>query len=276
VNSLFLNVEALFSGNDAVIGNLEGTLTTNQSISEKDQSILRFTFNPAFAGLLKELHFTAVSLANNHSLDFGEDGYEQTKQNLHNAGILSFGSATNSDVHRAEIRAQKETICLIGYHDLFTSDPLPALEEIKNSRESCSHIVLFAHWGVEYEPLASERQKMLAHQFIDAGADLVIGAHPHVVEPLEIYKNKAIFYSLGNFMFDQNFSFETEHGLTVRVEWGGEETHFVLVPVSIQHEEVRIAEYSDRQVVLSALVDEYVPRDVAVSILEKQSFILSK
>lgn len=273
-DSLFAKAERLFLGTTAVIGNLEGTITDKPSVSEKDRSILRFTFNPMFAKLLGRSGFTALSLANNHAFDFGKDGYEQTKNNLHDAGIVSFGSPQNNDNISTRISAQGENICLVGYHDLFTPDPTLALEEIKNIKESCPRIVLFAHWGIEYSQTPSNRQKMLAHKFIDAGADLVIGAHPHIVEPIEIYKNKAIFYSLGNFIFDQNFSFATEHGLAVHVEWDDEKMRFTLVPISIDRAEVKIAEPSDRQKVLSSLVDNYLHLDIASSIMNTQEFTL--
>ncbi len=273
-NSLFAKVERLFLGTNAVIGNLEGTITNKPSVSEKDTSILRFTFDPMFAGLLGKLNFTALSLANNHAFDFGKDGYEQTKNNLHSAGIIAFGSPQNNDNVSGRLFVQGKTICLVGYHDLFTPDPTPTLEEIRNIRASCSRVVLFAHWGIEYLPTPSERQKMLAHKFIDAGADLVIGAHPHVVQPIEIYKNKAIFYSLGNFIFDQDFSFATEHGLTVHAEWSDEKIRFTLVPVSIKRGEVKIAEPLDRDRVISALVDKYLSSIITSDIIKKQEFTL--
>ncbi len=274
VDSLFAKVERLFLGTNAVIGNLEGTITDKPSVSEKDVSLLQFTFNPMFVELLGRSDFTALSLANNHTFDFGKDGYEQTKNNLHDAGIIPFGSPQNNDNISTRISAQGKTICLVGYHDLFTPDPAPALEEIKNIKNSCAYIVLFAHWGVEYSQTASERQKILSHEFVDAGADLVIGAHPHVVEPVEIYNNKAIFYSLGNFIFDQNFSFATEHGLAINVEWDDTKTRFTLVPVSIDRAEVKIAEPSDRQKVLSSLVDNYLPVDIVSTIMKTQEFTL--
>ncbi|MDO8561585.1 MAG: AmmeMemoRadiSam system protein B [bacterium] len=274
VNSLFAKVERLFLGTNAVIGNLEGTITDNPSVSEKDPSLLRFTFNPMFAGLLGQSRFTVLSLANNHALDFGDYGYEQTIKNLDGASIIPFGSPQNSVNISTRISIREKTVCLVGYHDLFTPDPAPALLEIKSIRESCSYVVLFAHWGIEYSDAPSDRQITLAHKFIDAGADLIIGAHPHVVEPIEIYKNKAIFYSLGNFIFDQNFSFATEHGLTVHVERGSAKTRFTLVPISIDRAEVKIAEPSDRQKILSLLVDKNLSSDIASDIINAQEFTL--
>jgi poly-gamma-glutamate synthesis protein (capsule biosynthesis protein) len=274
IDSLFTNIDRLFLGTHAVIGNLEGTITNEQSLSIENNSILRFTFNPIFAGLLKKNAFTTVSLANNHALDFGKSGYVQTEENLQAAGIVPFGSPFNNENISTKITADGKTICFIGYHDLFTSDPTSAFQEIKNIRPACSYITLFAHWGVEYVSTATDRQRMLAHQFIDAGADLVIGSHPHVVETVEVYKNKAIFYSLGNFMFDQSFSFGTEHGLAVNVEWNGAQTQFTLVPTTLRHAEVSVADITDQAKILSALVDKNTPQDITSAIMKTKSFTL--
>ena len=274
-DSLFKHVERLFLGTHAVIGNLEGTFTDNASIAAQDRTILRFTFDKVFAKVLAKLKFTVVSLANNHTLDFGRDGYIQTMTTLKEAGISFFGSPLN-DVNLSEkVTIHGDEFCFVGYHDLFTHDETSIQEEILRLDPECEYIVVFAHWGEEYMPVENERQRTLAHTFIDAGADLIIGAHPHVVQPLEIYKNKAIFYSLGNFMFDQNFSYATTRGLTVHVEWGEESTRFTLVPVFIDHEEVKIAEPTDRTKVLESVVSDALDPNIRSAIFEKQEFILN-
>lgn len=273
-DSLFAKVEQLFQGNDAIIGNLEGTITDNPSISIKDKTILRFTFNPIFLKLLDRLHLSAFSLANNHSLDFGKDGYEQTTRNLQNVGIIPFGSPNNDKNLSTKINLYGKIICLVGYHDLFTFNQKPALEEIKSIREVCSYVILFTHWGDEYKVAPSERQKKLAREFIDAGADLIIGAHPHVIETLEIYKNKAIFYSLGNFIFDQDFSFATKRGLAVHVELSDYLTRFTLVPISIEQGEISIANLEEWPIILSALINDNLPQDIASSVMYNQEFVL--
>lgn len=254
VESLFSKVRGLFAEVDAVVGNLEGPITNEQSIARKDNSILRFTFDPQFAGVLKDIGFSAVSLANNHALDFGGDGYAQTLSYLQDAGLYSFGSYRNDQNISTSIKVKDKNLCLVGYHDLFTYNPVPVTDEITRIRWDCDFVVLFAHWGEEYQSVQTERQTELAHSFIDAGADLVIGAHPHVVQPVEIYKNKAIFYSLGNFMFDQDFSFETRHGLAVRVGFDENKTVFTLIPVSINKAEVQIADGVDADRVINDAV----------------------
>ena len=241
-SSIFVNVRSLFEGNDLTVGNLEGTITSQDSVSKNNSGILRFTFNPQLASyVLKSLGFTAVSLANNHTLDFGQSGYEETKENLIKNVILSFGSPSNGRDLSVQVNIKGKQFCLVGYEEFINSDPQPIIDEINSLESSCYQIIVLPHWGIEYDKNPSDKQKALAHEFIDAGADIIIGSHPHVVQPLEIYKNKAIFYSLGNFIFDQDFSFETTHGLAVQIDFSDAETHFALIPLSISHSEVSFA-----------------------------------
>ena len=91
-------------------------------------------------------------------------------------------------------------------------------------------MLVFPHWGIEYEPIHSSAQEKLAHAWIDAGADLVIGGHPHVTQDAEIYKNKPIFYSLGNLLFDQDFSDPTQRGLIIAGKITDDNIELVLLP----------------------------------------------
>jgi poly-gamma-glutamate synthesis protein (capsule biosynthesis protein) len=248
--ALFAGVASLFENHDAIIGNLEGAITDNPSVSQQDNSILRFTFDPKYADLLGSLGFSALSLANNHALDFGEFGYEDTIAYLQSAGVAAFGSPYN-DAHLAiSMTIKDRQICFIGYHELFTSDTTAVLAKIREIRPMCDKIILLAHWGVEYQHQPTQEQRDFAHAFIDAGADVIIGSHPHVVEPLEIYKNHAIFYSLGNFLFDQGFQPEVKRGLAVAIEFSDTATKFTLTPVTT-YKEVSIADATTSQAVLA-------------------------
>jgi poly-gamma-glutamate synthesis protein (capsule biosynthesis protein) len=234
--------------------------------------ILQFTFDPRFAGFLKNIGITAVSLSNNHTFDFGLSGYESTKNFLTQAGILSFGSPHNEDNLFTKIELHGKTLCLVGYEGFIASNPAPIAEEIARIRPSCDIVAATMHAGEEYFLGYTNQQQEVAHSFIDAGADVVIGTHPHIVEPLEIYKGKAIFYSLGNFIFDQNFSYETTHGLAVHMEWNGSETRYTLVPITIQHEEVSFSDTADSTKTLSALIDSNLQKNIADAITETRSF----
>lgn len=247
IDSILGKVSHLFENKDMVVGNLEGTITDFASVSIPNNQILKFTFNPNIAGLLKENNFTHLSLANNHSLDFEQEGLRQTKNYLTQNNLKYFGSAVNSTELSTIQKVGDKNICLVGYHDLYTRNPESVLKEIKNIRSECFYLVVIPHWGDEYETVQNERQTLLAYQFIDAGADLIIGAHPHVVQPVEIYKNKAIFYSLGNFVFDQDFSYNTRRGLAVSLELSEKEQKFTLIPVNIERAEVSVSESKDKQ-----------------------------
>jgi poly-gamma-glutamate synthesis protein (capsule biosynthesis protein) len=92
------------------------------------------------------------------------------------------------------------------------------IEEIQKAKQYSDIIIVFCHWGTEYSLIADDGLKNLAHSFIDGGADLVIGSHPHVIEPMEEYNGKRIYYSLGNFIFDQHFNNNVRNGLGVEVK----------------------------------------------------------
>ncbi len=225
----------LFAAADLRVVNLEGTITTNPSIAQRNNKILRFTFEPALAKqVLALLNVSAASLANNHALDFGEFGYDDTRSYLEQWGVRSFGQPFNESHLSTVLEAKGKKICLVGYMELFDADTASVVQEIVRIKPACWRTVVVAHWGVEYSTTTSAAQRQEADAFIDAGADLVIGAHPHVVEPVEVYRGKAVFYSLGNFMFDQNFSVATTQGLAVRADFYEDKTTFTQVPLLIK------------------------------------------
>ena len=244
-DSVFDQAKNFLSDADAVIANLEGTVSKNDWISVKNNKILRFTFKPEYVNRLKDFNIDIVSLANNHSLDFGLLGYKQTKNFLASSSIEFFGSARNNDNILLQKKIKNKIICFIGYHDLFVQNPEIINTEISAVRNSCYKIIVFTHWGNEYWNEASNRQKELGRQFIDSGADIVIGSHPHVVEPFEMYKNGAIFYSLGNFIFDQNLSYYTEHGIALSIIFDDKKTSFKITPTEIVNREVKISTSTD-------------------------------
>lgn len=237
---IFSGVKDLFQKYDIVVGNLEGTITNNESIARKNNKILRFTFDKSYSDVLKNAGFDILSLANNHATDFGTDGYNQTISNLSNVGILSFGSPRNDNNISNIIKLNNKNFCFIGYHDLYTHDETPVLSEIGKLDSECDSIIVFAHWGDEYKTKSNERQRNLAYKFIDQGVDLIIGSHPHVVQENEEYKGKRIFYSLGNFVFDQDFSYDTKHGIAVGVDFVNDKADFEIIPITIEEGRVSI------------------------------------
>jgi gamma-polyglutamate biosynthesis protein CapA len=237
VASLTDKIHRLFWSQDVNLANLEGPITTSQSISagtvETEPAHFKFTFKPQTAdSVLKNLKINLVNLGNNHILNFGTDGLKQTKENLDSDGIKYFGSGEKDDYVVQDLNGLK--IAFISYNDFFAGSKEKAIAEIHDSKNKSDKIIVYAHWGKEYSLSENEKQRTLAHQFIDAGADLIIGSHPHVVQPLEIYNGKAIFYSLGDFIFDQYFSEDVRERLTVGVSIGKNGFDFYLEPLYLE------------------------------------------
>ncbi|HBB36549.1 MAG: hypothetical protein UX02_C0002G0046 [Candidatus Moranbacteria bacterium GW2011_GWC1_45_18] len=202
---------------DLVVGNLEGPITDNQSVSVgtamEEKNNFQFTFDPAVAKVLFENNIKLVNLGNNHILNQGEEGLEQTKKYLDEAGVEYFG-----DTGHLETKFPSGEISFVSYNYSVPDSAEAAVEEIKSAKEKSDIVIISPHWGTEYKTGdPGNAVRALAHRFIDAGADAVIGTHPHVVQNSEEYKGKKIYYSLGNFVFDQYFQKETMEGLGVEM-----------------------------------------------------------
>ncbi len=216
---IFSCISTELAAADLTVGNLEGPITpypsksVGSAVGSHDNFV--FTFPEYVAPLLHRQNVRVVSLGNNHIYNFGEEGVDSTVRALEAAKVGYFGEPGGYSV--SEVESNGVPLTLIGYNEFDEgSTPLLAINQITDAREKKRIPVVFAHWGDEYKP-ATEREISLAHKFIDAGAELVIGAHPHVIQASEIYKGKHIYYSLGNFIFDQYWNEAVSTGLTVRV-----------------------------------------------------------
>lgn len=197
--------------------------TTGEAMEEKEYT---FRVPPKYAALLKELGADVVTLANNHMLDFGRGPLGETLETLDEAGILHVGAGRNLGEAKAcqSIEVQGRRIGFLGASRVIpdsswmaaskgsglfaTYDPKLLLEEIQAAKAENDYVVVYVHWGIERNTEPEDYQKSLARAYIDAGADAVIGSHPHVLQGMEFYKEKPIFYSLGNFIFS-NRDYET-------------------------------------------------------------------
>lgn len=217
---IFQKLESLFRDNDLVVGNLEGPITTYPSVSVNSKvggkNNFTFTFAPLVSDLLADENIRLVSLANNHILNFGSAGVKQTRKYLVESGVDYFGDSERKLAIK-NIKGLK--IAFVSYNQFVAGGEERIFQDIKEVKKSNPDLVfLYAHWGAEYMPKPGASVKALAHKFIDSGVDLVIGSHPHVTQTKEEYKGKIIYYSLGNFIFDQYFSEETKNGLAVKVK----------------------------------------------------------
>lgn len=218
---IFSCINSTLAEADMVVGNLEGPITPNPSksagsaIGSHDNFV--FTFPEYVAPLLARNNIRAVSLGNNHILNFGTEGLESTVRALREAHVGYFGEPGGQSV--SEVESEGIKLTLIGYNEFDSGwTASTTISHILVARAKGHLPVVFAHWGDEYKA-ANNRQKSLAHQFIDAGAELVVGVHPHVIQESEVYKGKHVYYSLGNFIFDQYWNEAVRTGLMVEVSF---------------------------------------------------------
>ncbi|MCL2335689.1 MAG: CapA family protein [Endomicrobia bacterium] len=213
VDALFADVSGVFAKYDAVVVNLECPVTKITNPAKKQYV---FRADPEWIAALKKAGITHAALANNHSADQGAAGLEDTVKNLKSGGIVPVGAGNSAGAGSAPVFIKKGkikialldsmpqfaaaastyTVCRSSIDDLCLQ-----IKEIKTKDNECK-IAVILHWGAEYAMFPSVGQRKQAYKLIDAGADVVIGHHPHVIQEPEIYSGKYIFYSLGNFIFD--------------------------------------------------------------------------
>lgn len=208
---------ALLSSHDVRIGNLECVVATTGTAEEKPYT---FRADPRTLPVLKR-HFDAVSLANNHSGDFGKAAFAEQLALMDKAGLPYFGGGRDATAAHAPWIVERNgvRIALLGYVEFkprsfeadasrpgvaWSGEDDDVIEDIIAARRvhRADIVIPFMHWGWEDEPDPSPRLRAFARRMIDAGADLVVGGHPHVTQGAEYYRGKPIIYSLGNFLFN--------------------------------------------------------------------------
>ena len=192
----FENVRELFESDDLTIVNLEGPLTTSDDL--RSGRAFNFRGAPEYVNILSGSSVEIANVANNHAMDFGETGLSETASVLEAAGI---GVSGFSRVYLTEI--QGVTVCSIGFTEwAYSKAQIEKMVSI--ARAQCDLLIVSMHWGEEGSHETTSLQRSLGHAIIDAGADVVLGTHPHVYGGFELYKGKYIVYSLGNFCFGGN------------------------------------------------------------------------
>lgn len=205
-----------------------------------------FRLAPEKVSMFKEMGIDAVTLANNHALDYGTDALLDTCEVLDSAGILHTGAGKNLDEAKQPVVFEKngQRVALIGatrvipqadwaatngHPGMLSSYEVsvePLLAQIAECHAAGDKVVVLIHWGIEREEKPQEYQRALAKRYIDAGADLVIGSHPHVLQGIEYYKGKPIFYSLGNFVFGSSIP----KTMLVQAEFSNDSLDLKLIP----------------------------------------------
>lgn len=227
--------------------------TTGEAMEEKEYT---FRVPPDLVSVPLDLGVDLVTLANNHMLDFGRGPLTETLAALDEAGIAHVGAGEDLEEAKAlkTFEIKGKTLGFLGasrvipeaswnaskYNSgLFTTyDATQLVEEIQKAKETCDFVAVLVHWGIERNPYPEEYQKTLARQYIDAGADAVIGSHPHVLQGIEYYKGKPIFYSLGNFIFG-NGAYES---IVVELELLESETRVRVLPCASEGNQMRLLE----------------------------------
>ncbi len=229
----FRKIAPLLAGANLAFVNLESPFSDRGPYHENG---LIFHAPPSAIAGLQLAHVAAVSAANNHSRDCGPHGVEFTVSWLCSHGITPVGSSASAEqTHRGVILERNGVrFGFLGYtYDqqngnwrdidarIALADPAVVSQDVANLRKRCDVVIVSVHNGIEYMTKPTKAQVEFAHAAIDAGATLVIGHHPHVIQPKETYRNSLIFYSLGNFVFDQFQREATQHGEIAEVDFLG-------------------------------------------------------
>ena len=249
----FEKVAPVLSNDDLTIANMEGTLT-----EAKERAVKKFAFRgkPEYTSILNAGSIEAMNLANNHSKDYGQTGYEDTIRYLEEAGIVTFGYDRTAIMDVNGI-----SVGLVGIYEL--AEGIGKMDQVKELTEQIRQqgaqlVIVSFHWGTEKANYPDDIQKALAHAAIDSGADLVLGHHPHVLQGIETYQGKKIVYSLGNFCFGGNKNPKDKDTLiyqqTFTFEEGKlvEDENIALIPCLISS----VNEYNNYQPVLAQEQDE--------------------
>ena len=255
----FLQIKDYILNNDIVVANAEGSFTFFDSVTVgKKGAPLNFTFDPLMLSTLKDVGFTLLGQANNHTLNFGIKGFEQSTTSITLAGLNYFGDPQNKDIKPYIKEINGEKIGFVAYNEFSYQGKDNVIKAIQETRKQTSYLIVYPHWGVEYNQSFTQAQQKLAHEFIDAGADVVIGMHPHVIEPIEIYNGKPIFYSVGNFIFDQAQTGPMTEGLAIKILLNKKYVTYEINPISITRSQASLMGATSTQIILNSLSENSV------------------
>lgn len=228
----FADFASLFAAADIRVANLECVVATTGSAGDKN-----FTFraHPRTLPVLKR-HFDALALANNHSGDFGREAFGEMLGLLEQAGLAQFGGGINLAQAHTPLLVERKglRIALLGYNEFMPrsfeadynapgvawSEDEQVVADIRAARHvhRADIVIPVMHWGWENEPTSNLRQRQLARLMVDAGADVVIGGHPHVTQDVEHYRGKPIIYSVGNFVMKETDNANQRKGWVLRLQ----------------------------------------------------------
>ncbi len=252
IDSWWINrTKKLFSNSEIVFGNLESPLVKDEELVHNSS----FAGSEKFANSLKDLGFDLVSIANNHILEQGEEGFINTQKALHEAkvnyaGVFNDGKSNIVILEKNGLRfgfaafnAIKDIVNPDLHADLTFENAAKTIDEMNTLH--LDYKMLSFHWGNEYINIPSFEQNRFAHSIIDYGADVIMGHHPHVIQPVERYKDGIIIYSMGNFVFDNPFSKQFKLGMLVELFFNkGEKITYKVFEVKLDQKKINTVYYS--------------------------------
>ncbi len=247
----FNGVKNELAPGDINIANLESPIAEGgEEYSEKK---FRFRAELQAAKAIRDAGFNLVTLANNHSMDFGSEALAETLQHLSDNGIAWIGAGKNlSEARKIALYTIKgKRIAFLGYSltqpvKFFAGQNRPGTApgyenmvtaDIANARSQADYVIVSFHWGKEAINTVQPYQRTAAHKAIEAGADVIIGHHPHILQGIERYKNSIIFYSLGNFTFASK-SKTADVSAIIRLKLNDGHREAEILPLDVLHRRV--------------------------------------
>ncbi|QQK80912.1 CapA family protein [Salicibibacter cibi] len=213
---VFRHAKPYFDESDYVTGNFENPILLEDDEYEPEDKEIHLDAGEEAVNILSEAGFTNVNLANNHIRDYGSKGVQDTLTAFEGSDVDTVGAYFGQEEEAVSIEEYDGlTVATVGFNDVWSpsgregiadSDPSQSLGVIQQANEEADLVVAHIHSGVEYTSSITDRQEDLMKAYVDAGADIVVGSHPHVLQPVDVYNDGIIFYSLGNFVFDQGWT----------------------------------------------------------------------
>jgi poly-gamma-glutamate synthesis protein (capsule biosynthesis protein) len=248
----FAATKSILKSSHLAVGNLEAPITRRGT--EFTDKRFRFRAPPEAAAALRDAGFSIVTLANNHILDYGSQGLLDTRQHLKENGIMHTGAGENLASARvpAIIASGGKRIAFLAYSLTYPEDFFAdrtrhgtapgyarlVADDIKEAKRKADHVVVSFHWGQELAVTPKPYQIKTARMAIDAGADVVLGHHPHVLQGVERYRNGVIFYSLGNFAFGSS-SRTSDRSIIARITLDRGVSSVEVVPLNVLNRETK-------------------------------------
>ncbi len=268
----FEKVRDIFTRHDVVVGNLEAVLS-DFGLETRSLASVQYRGRKSHVRYLAGANISVLNVANNHILQHGWEAARETDRTLrthgmHPVGLPEPGKPRERSILVGEWNGVR--LAFLGYclnKETFTTDLVPDVDDIVASIQSCrgsaDRVIVMLHWGREYVPFPSPSQISLAHRLIDAGADIILGHHPHVLQGIEEYKGKLIAYSLGNFVFDNDWNDQCRSGMILSMRMGRDgPVSFEVIPTHINQSYQPVplvgAERTQRTADIAALAGNFI------------------